>query len=250
MFLTFWGKPRWAQSEHIRHALHDAHGHGHHGDEVEATSSHSDTAEPREHDPGAADLAVGTGGYHPHESPWTMLAPLGVLALGAVAAGFVFHGWFIGPEAGERFWHGAVAFNQSLFEAREAVPVPVQLAATIVMLIGLATAWIFYIAAPRTPERLTDTWRVLYRFLLNKWYFDELYDVLFVKPAFAIGRLFWRGGDEGTIDRFGPNGSAWVVRVGSRLAVRLQTGYLYTYAFVMLIGLTAAVSWAISAWRS
>ena len=81
---------------------------------------------------------------------------------------------------------------------------------------------------------------------MNKWYIDELYNFLFVRPAFAIGRLLWHKGDEGTIDRFGPNGSAWLVQVGSRMAGRVQTGYVYTYAFVMLIGLTAAVTWAIA----
>ena len=87
---------------------------------------------------------------------------------------------------------------------------------------------------------------MLYVFLLNKWYFDELYNFLFVKPAFAIGRLFWKGGDEGIIDRFGPNGLARLVQFGSAGAVRLQSGYLYAYAFVMLIGLTAALTWMIA----
>ena len=87
---------------------------------------------------------------------------------------------------------------------------------------------------------------MLYDFLLHKWYFDELYDLIFVRPAFAIGRFLWHRGDEKTIDRFGPNGSAWLVQVGTRAAGRLQTGYVYTYAFVMLIGLTAAVTWVIA----
>ncbi|HWK35306.1 MAG TPA: NADH-quinone oxidoreductase subunit L, partial [Sphingomonas sp.] len=88
--------------------------------------------------------------------------------------------------------------------------------------------------------------RVLYDFLLNKWYFDELYNVLFVKPAFAIGRFLWKRGDEGTIDRFGPNGAAWVVARGGGITARLQSGYVYTYAFVMLLGLVAAVTWAMT----
>jgi NADH-quinone oxidoreductase subunit L len=93
------------------------------------------------------------------------------------------------------------------------------------------------------PQRLATTLRPLYTFFLNKWYFDELYDFLFVKPAFWLGRLFWKGGDVGIIDRFGPNGSAAVVAFSSRMAVRMQSGYLYTYALVMLLGLVAAVSW-------
>jgi NADH-quinone oxidoreductase subunit L len=114
------------------------------------------------------------------------------------------------------------------------------------MIIGLALAWIAYIWRTDIPKRFTSTFDVLYNFIAHKWYFDELYDLLFVKPAFAIGRLFWHQGDEQTIDRFGPNGAAFLVAAGSRMAVRLQTGYIYTYAFVMLIGLTAVVTWAIA----
>jgi NADH-quinone oxidoreductase subunit L len=126
------------------------------------------------------------------------------------------------------------------------VPFLVKISATIVMLTGLLIAWLAYIRSPSFPAKFADTFQPLYRFLLNKWYFDELYHFLFVRPAFAIGRLLWHKGDEGTIDRFGPNGSAWLVQVGARAAGRLQTGYVYTYAFVMLIGLTAAVTWAIA----
>jgi NADH-quinone oxidoreductase subunit L len=236
MFLTFWGKPRWAQSEHIQHAVHDAHGHGHDDHAHDAHGGH-----------GHADAhGDGTGGYHPHESPISMLIPLILLATGALAAGFVFQSHFIGPEAGETYWHGAIAFNHDLYEASHQVPTWVKLGAFVVMLLGLIGAWMAYIWRTDIPGRFTTTFRYLYDFVYHKWYFDELYDILFVRPAFAIGRLFWKAGDEGTIDRFGPNGSAWVVALGSRVTGRLQTGYLYTYAFVMLIGLTAAVTWAIT----
>jgi NADH-quinone oxidoreductase subunit L len=236
MFLTFWGKPRWAASEHIQHAVHDAHGHGH-DDPAHAHDAHG------HHDHAHGD---GTGGYHPHESPLSMLVPLILLATGALAAGFVFQSHFIGPEAGETYWRGAIAFNHDLYEASHQVPTLVKLGAFIVMLLGLIGAWMAYIWRTDIPARFTATFRYLYDFVYHKWYFDELYDLLFVRPAFAIGRLFWKAGDEGTIDRFGPNGSAWVVSFGSRIAGRLQTGYVYTYAFVMLIGLTAAVTWAIT----
>jgi NADH-quinone oxidoreductase subunit L len=252
MFLTFWGKPRWVQSEHIQHAIHDAHGHGHDHDHGHDAHGHANTAdegagsEPHVHDKGAPEIATGTGGYHPHESPLNMLVPLLLLATGAVLAGFVFHGFFIEPDSGERYWRGAIAFNEHLYHAAHLVPVWVKLSASFVMLLGLATAWWAYILDPTIPARFTETFRLLYRFVLNKWYIDELYDLLFVKPAFALGRLFWHAGDEGTIDRFGPNGSAWVVAFGSRVAGRFQTGYIYTYAFVMLMGLTAVVTWAIT----
>ncbi len=254
MFLTFFGKPRWAGSEHIQHAVHDAHGHGHddhahhdHAYDQEVHPAAEDAGHaPSTHDAHASDVVEGTAGYHPHESPWPMLIPLIVLTVGAVAAGYVFHHWFIEPEAGETFWKGSLFFNEHLMHAMHEVPLLVKLAATIVMLVGFASAFYVYIARPGTAASIAETFRVLHRFLLRKWYFDELYDLLFVRPAFALGRFFWKRGDEGTIDRFGPNGSAALVGLSSRLAVRMQTGYLYTYAFVMLIGLTAAVTWAIA----
>ncbi len=254
MFLTFFGKPRWAGSEHIQHAAHDAHGHGHddhahhdHAHDQEAHPAAEDAGHaPSTHDAHASDMVEGTLGYHPHESPLPMLIPLIVLTIGAVAAGYVFHHWFIEPESGDTFWKGSLFFDEHLMHAMHEVPLLVKLAATIVMLIGFVSAFYVYIARPGTAAAIAETFRVLHRFLLRKWYFDELYDLLFVRPAFALGRFFWKRGDEGTIDRFGPNGSAALVGLSSRLAVRMQTGYLYTYAFVMLIGLTAAVTWAIA----
>jgi len=258
MFLTFWGTPRWAASEHIQHALHDGHGHddhGHHGvhDDGHPDEAHGNPTKaedsgdaPSVHSPSQQDLPAGTGGYHPHESPGPMLVPLIVLSLGAIAAGFVFHGFFIEPDAGEHFWRGSIAFREHLMHEMHGVPTLIKLSATIAMLLGLWGAWFTYIRSPGFPAAVAEQFRIGYRFLLHKWYFDELYDLLFVRPAFAIGRLLWHRGDERTIDRFGPNGSAFLVQVGSRAAGRLQTGYLYTYAFVMLIGLTAAVTWAIA----
>ncbi len=240
MFLTFWGKPRWASSEHIQHAIHDAHGHGdhaHHDDH--AAHGHDDHAHAHDH-------GDGTGGYHPHESPLPILVPLALLSFGAVTAGFIFHGYFIEPTAGEAYWKGSIAFREHLMHAMHEVPLGVKLSASIAMLLGLWGAWMAYIRNPGFPAKLAGQFRVLYDFLLHKWYFDELYDLLFVRPAFALGRLFWHRGDEKTIDRFGPNGSAWLVAQGSRVAGKLQSGYVYTYAFVMLIGLTAAVTWAIT----
>ncbi|SOB87809.1 NADH dehydrogenase subunit L [Sphingomonas guangdongensis] len=255
MFLTFWGKPRWINSEHIQHAVHDAHNHGHdHGHHEGADAAHGHHGEaaeegagatPDTHAPGAHEVTDGTGGYHPHESPWSMRLPLIVLSIGAVVAGFVFFPFFIEPES-NRFWQGSIAFNEHLMHAMHEVPLLVKLSATIVMLTGLLIAWASYIRSPGFPAKFADTFRVLYDFLLNKWYFDELYNAVFVRPAFAVGRFFWKRGDEGTIDRFGPNGSAALVGLGSRVAGRVQTGYLYTYAFVMLLGLTAAVTWAIT----
>jgi len=254
VFLTFFGKPRWAASEHIQHALHDAHGHGHddhathgHGsEEANAPAQEHAGHDPHGHETAPAHMATGTGGYHPHESPWVMLVPLIVLSIGAVFAGLVFHDQFIGSEGGIAFWQGSLAFDSHLMHAAHEVPTWVKFSPFTVMLTGLAIAWLAYIKNTDWPQRFVAQFGVLYTFLLNKWYFDELYNLLFVKPAFAIGRFFWKFGDVGFIDRFGPNGLAALVVQGNKVTRRLQSGYLYTYALVMLIGLAAAATWAMT----
>ena len=235
VFLTFFGKPRWEQSEHIQHAVHDAHGHG-------ADDHHAHAHDDRH---GHGEHSDGTAGYHPHESPLNMLVPLGVLSLGAVLAGFVFHGAFISEGTGE-FWKGSLVFSEHLLHAMHGVPDWVKWAPFGVMATGLFIAWYAYIRNPAFPAAFVEQFGFLYRFLLNKWYFDELYHVIFVKPAMWLGRVFWKVGDVGIIDRFGPNGAAWVVARSSRAAVKLQSGYLYSYALVMLVGLVGAISWVIA----
>ena len=229
MFLTFWGKPRWAASEHIQHAVHGDH-HDHPSDEDAGHEAHHS----------ASDHGDGTGGYHPHESPVSMLIPLGVLSLGAIFAGFVFSPNFLESEA---FWGGSIFYNEGLMHAMHQVPTLVKYAATIVMLLGLFVAWLAYIKDNSIPGKTAEQLGPVYRFLYNKWYFDELYHYLFVVPAFWLGRQFWKLGDIGTIDRFGPNGVAWVVEKGSVGARRFQSGYLNSYALVMLLGLVAAITW-------
>ena len=238
VFLTFFGKPRWEQSEHIQHAVHDAHGHGHDDHGHDHAHGHDDHGHHDAH-------SDGTAGYHPHESPANMLVPLGILSLGAVAAGFVFHGAFVSEGTGE-FWKGALVFNEHLIHAMHGVPDWVKWAPFAVMATGLLIAWYGYIKNTRFPAAFVDQFGFLYRFLLNKWYFDELYHFIFVRPAMALGRVFWKVGDQGIIDRFGPNGAAWVVAKGSKAAVKLQSGYLYSYALVMLVGLVGAISWVIA----
>ena len=182
--------------------------------------------------------------HHVHESPNVMLVPLYLLAIGAVLAGVIFEGRFYGEEYAE-FWKGALVtseHNELLHEFHH-VPALVGLSPFIAMIIGFVTAWYFYIKSPSTPSRLAASQKVLYEFLLNKWYFDELYDFLFVRSAKALGRFLWKKGDIGVIDSYGPNGvAARVVDVTNRV-VKLQSGYLYHYAFAMLIGIAALVTW-------
>ncbi|MER8898212.1 NADH-quinone oxidoreductase subunit L [Mesorhizobium sp. M0676] len=182
--------------------------------------------------------------HHVHESPPVMLVPLFILAAGALFAGVIFHGAFIG-EAYAEFWKASLFTlpdNHILHDIHE-LPLWVELAPFVAMVIGFAVAWKFYIRSPELPRSVAANHRLLYAFLLNKWYFDELYDVLFVRPAKALGRFLWKTGDGTIIDGLGPDGiSARVVDVTDRV-VKLQTGYLYHYAFAMLIGVAALVTW-------
>jgi NADH-quinone oxidoreductase subunit L len=175
-----------------------------------------------------------------------MLIPLAILSLGAVLAGMVFARWFIQPNGAPHFWAGSVAFSEDLAEGMERLSFLVKFAPSIAMILGFLVAWQAYIRRTDWPKRFVDQYRLLYAFLLNKWFFDELYDAVFVRPSLRLGRFLWKKGDEGTIDRFGPNGAAGVVRVGNVLTARLQSGYLYTYALVMLLGLAAAATWAMA----
>ncbi|WP_141048813.1 NADH-quinone oxidoreductase subunit L [Brucella melitensis] len=182
--------------------------------------------------------------HHVHESPPVMLVPLLILGIGAILAGVLFKELFFGHEYVE-FWKGSLFTSTAnqLLEEHHHVPLWVKLSPFVAMVIGFVVAWIFYIRAPEMPKALAARHRGLYQFLLNKWYFDELYDFLFVRPARWLGRLFWKGGDGWLIDGFGPNGvSARVLDVTNRV-VKMQSGYLYHYAFAMLIGVAALVTW-------
>ncbi len=234
MFLTFWGKPRG-----------DKHTH-----------------------------------EHAHESPMTMLVPLGVLAVGAVFAGAIWYGSFFGktnevvkffggeygkpseelvqavadrsPKASELKYvmesaPGEAAIymatdNTVLHEAHY-VPTWVKLSPFVVMLIGLATAYWFYIVNPSLPKRLAENQRPLYLFLFNKWYFDEIYDFVFVQPSLALGRLLWRRGDGNVIDGSLNGVAMGIIPFFTRLAGRAQSGYIFTYAFAMVIGIAVLVTW-------
>jgi NADH-quinone oxidoreductase subunit L len=181
---------------------------------------------------------------HAHESPQVMLVPLYILAAGALLAGIVFHDYLIG-EAYELFWKGAIFTSPEnhILEELHHVPGWVVWSPFFAMVIGFGVAVYFYILRPETPRRLAEQHEGLYRFLLNKWYFDELFDWLLVRPAMQLGRFLWKRGDGWLIDGFGPDGvSARVIDI-TRNVVRLQTGYLYHYAFAMLLGIAILVTW-------
>lgn len=180
--------------------------------------------------------------HHVHESPPVMTVPLIVLAVGAVIAGWAGLGMI---DAEGHFWAGSIFMKDhpSILEEMHHVPAWVRFAPMVMGIGGIALAFVCYILRPDLPSAIAGAVRPLYLFLLNKWYFDELYDLLFVRPAKALGFGLWRGGDVGIIDRFGPDGIAASTLATVRRAVRLQTGYVYHYAFAMLIGVAALVSW-------
>jgi NADH-quinone oxidoreductase subunit L len=193
------------------------------------------------HGPVRADLHTYE---HAHEPGAVMTVPLAILALGALASGLVFANIFTG-EGVERFFRDSIfsADGNHILEEMHDAPLWVSSAPTVMMLAGFLVAWWFYVHSPSLPRELARRNELLYRFLLNKWYFDEVYDFLFVRPAMWLGRALWKGGDGWLIDGFGPDGvSARVIDV-TRNVVRLQTGYLYHYAFVMLIGVAAIITW-------
>ena len=179
-----------------------------------------------------------------HESPKVMLIPLAVLAFGSIAAGWPFLSIFKGEGVGE-FFRESLKFeaDNKILENMEHLPLLISLTPTIMMIGGFLVAYQFYIRRPDIPAALARDQRMLYEFLLNKWYFDEIYDFLFVRPAMRLGRLFWKGGDGFIIDGFGPDGVSARVLDVTRNVVRLQTGYLYHYAFAMLIGVAAFATW-------
>jgi NADH-quinone oxidoreductase subunit L len=177
-----------------------------------------------------------------HESPYWMLVPLFVLAAGSIFSGFPFKELFAGHGV-EEFFRESVKMNPHIIEDMEQIPEHIKILPFVMMAVGLVVSYIFYIRRPYLPEELAAQQPMLYQFLLNKWYFDELYDLIFVRPAKWIGRFLWKVGDGYIIDGFGPDGvSAWVLDV-TRNVVKLQTGYLYHYAFVMLIGVAGLITW-------
>jgi len=225
MFMTFHQPARWGDHEHDHHhaethsahANADDHGHGH--DDHHA--------------------------HEPHESPYVMLIPLFVLGIGAMIAGFSFKEYFIGHDF-VAFWGNALKNDGHqaghIMHALHEVPAWVGWAPFLAMAAGFVLAYVYYMVAPGLPAATARAFRPIYLFFLNKWYFDELYDRIFVRSAMALGRLLWKGGDGAIIDGTIDGTATTVTRVTDRV-IKLQTGYVYHYAFAMLIGLAAIITW-------
>ena len=232
-FMTFHGHAKWGHETHDDHAhapaqqvthdepLPDAHDHGHHH------------------------------GHKPHESPLVMVVPLLLLALGAVAAGFAFVEHFVGDHQAE-FWRGAIftAPTNHVLEHAHHVPQWVLYAPLVASMLGLAIAFYIYVLREGLGARMAAKEGPVWSFLYNKWFFDELYNATFVRAARGLGDLFWKVGDQKIIDGVGPNGVAAVSAAIGRRTGKLQTGFVYHYAFVMLLGVAGLLSFALFAWAA
>ncbi len=184
---------------------------------------------------------------HVHESPNIMLIPLYVLAFGAVFSGLLFAGMMVGDHP-EHFWGDSILILESHHALHDAhyVPIYIILLPLVVSAAGIVLAYQFYIRNHAAVAELAENAKGIHQFLLNKWYFDEIYDWLFVRPAHLFGRFLWKRGDGNVIDGIGPDGIAARVIDLARNASRLQSGYVYHYAFAMLIGVVALLTWYFS----
>ncbi|MBR0705142.1 MULTISPECIES: NADH-quinone oxidoreductase subunit L [Bradyrhizobium] len=177
-----------------------------------------------------------------HEAPLWILIPIGVLAVGSFVAGLPFKELFAGHGV-EEFFRESVKMNPHIIEEMHHIPETIAFLPTVMMVLGFLVSYLFYIRRPYIPVRLAAEHPMLYQFLLNKWYFDELYEIIFVRPAKWIGYQLWKKGDGFIIDGFGPDGVSARVLDVTRNVVKIQTGYLYHYAFAMLIGAAGLITW-------
>ncbi|HEY2660721.1 MAG TPA: NADH-quinone oxidoreductase subunit L [Caulobacteraceae bacterium] len=229
VFMTFHGPAKWGA---------DAHAHDDHGHDAHAHDDH-----------GAAHDDHGHGHHEPHESPWIMVVPLLALAVGAIFSGFAFHEHFVGGDRAD-FWNGAIFAlpTNHVLDYEGKLPFLVVWAPLTVTAIGFFSAFYVYVLKEGMGARIAAQRGILWSLFYNKWYFDEIYEFIFVRGAKGLGDLFWKGGDQKIIDGFGPDGVAAVSAALGKRFGRLQTGYVYHYAFVMLVGVAGLLGYALYAW--
>ncbi|MDP3378544.1 MAG: proton-conducting transporter membrane subunit, partial [Brevundimonas sp.] len=248
VFMTFHNKPAWKDEhapvehhhdDHATDAQHETHTEPLMNDAVAAHQDHDSAHDDHHHH----------GPLKPHESPWIMIVPLLVLAVGAIASGFTFYDQFVGYHEHD-FWRGAIFTgpdNHVIHDSHE-VPTWVLWAPLVVSGLGTLIAIYVYVLKEGLGRRMAERGGPLHTFFYNKWFFDELYDFVFVKGTKALGDLFWKIGDVKIIDGLGPNGAAWAsLKTAARLS-KIQSGYVYHYAFVMLLGVAALLAFAIATW--
>ena len=177
-----------------------------------------------------------------HESPLVMLFPLLMLGIGSVFSGYLFKEILIGNHS-DIFWQNSIFFLNEI--QHDAIPLWFLLVTPVLVTISIPISFYLFILNPKILEDFKNTNLPLYKFLLNKWYIDELYEKVFVLPVKKIGSFFWKKGDIGIIDRFGPDGISKLIRIISNKAAQFQTGFIYDYAFVMLLGLSILLTYLI-----
>ena len=177
-----------------------------------------------------------------HESPLIMLLPLIFLAFGAIFSGYFFKELFIG-ENSESFWLNSIFFIENI--SHDHIPFWFLVLTPLLVIISIPVSYFLFVKDKKILDGFIEKYKTLYTFLLNKWYIDEFYEIILVNPIKKIGYIFWKKGDEGTIDRFGPNGISKIIKLISDKAVQFQSGYIYDYAFIMLIGLSALITYLI-----
>ena len=178
-----------------------------------------------------------------HESPYVMLVPLIVLAIGSIFAGFFFKELFIGQYASNNFWSDSIKFLSPI--STDHPPLWIVYFTPVIVVLSIPIAYYLFVKNKDITNWLVNENKPLYNFLINKWYFDELYEYLFVRTFKRIGIFFWKNIDLKTIDRFGPDGISNLIKKLSVRAVKFQSGYIYQYAFIMLLGFSALLTYLI-----
>jgi NADH-quinone oxidoreductase subunit L len=235
VFMTFHGHAKWGHADH-----------GH----ATPADAHADAEAAAHEEPSHDDHAHGHGHDHtPHESPWVMLVPLLLLSVGAIGAGYAFVEKFVG-EGRADFWRGAIFSLPSnhVLDQAASLPAWVLWAPLTVTAAGFLGAYYVYVLKEGLGAKIAANRGPLWTLFYNKWFFDEIYDAIFVRGAKALGDLFWKVGDQKIIDGLGPNGVAVVSAAIGRRVGRFQSGYVYHYAFVMLLGVAGLLSFALYAW--
>jgi len=178
-----------------------------------------------------------------HESPMLMLLPLIILAIGAIFAGFLFQDIFIGNFDQQDFWGNSIKFLIPL--SSDHPPLWIILITPILVVSSIPISYYLFVKKKEIPKNLVDLNLPLYKFLVHKWYFDEVYDLIFVKSSKKIGLFFWKTVDIKFIDRFGPNGISNLIKNFSLKAIKFQSGFIYQYAFIMLLSFSALLTFLI-----
>jgi NADH-quinone oxidoreductase subunit L len=178
-----------------------------------------------------------------HESPLVMLIPLIILSIGAIFSGFLFKDLFIGHGAENHFWGESIKFLNPL--STEHPPLWIILITPILVILSIPISYYLFVKNKEIPNQLAETNKPIYDFLVNKWYFDELYDVIFIQPSKKISLFFWKNIDVKFIDRLGPDGISSLIKNLSLKATKFQSGFVYQYAFIMLLGFSALLTFLI-----